>query len=229
MGYKTPGVETESLPEHLVKIFTDAFEVKIFIETGTAGGSSITTASKMFNKCYTIELIEGRVDSDMKKSVFYNNVEFLTGNSVDILGSLITNHIGHYIFFFLDAHYSDSVPNTSGVKECPVLEELKIISSHQTSIILIDDARLFLGQPPYPNDPRDWPTIEEIFSAAKVLFPNHHTTITDDFVLIYPDAMIHAVTSEWRKRFTVRYPSADDKIKSDAKNVFNALKSYLDV
>lgn len=223
MGYKTPGVETESLPEHLVKIFTDAFEVKIFIETGTAGGSSIATASKMFNKCYTIELIDGRVTEKIP------GVEYRIGNSVDILGSLITNHMGYYIFFFLDAHYSDSVPNTSGVKECPVLEELKIISSHQTSIILIDDARLFLGQPPYPNDPRDWPTIEEIFAAAKLYFPNHHTTITDDFILIYPDAMIHAVTSEWRKRFSIRYPSADDKIKSDAKNVFNALKSYLDV
>lgn len=224
MGYKLNGIDSESLPVHIVEIFTKAFEVRNFVETGTAGGNSIAIASKLFNKCYTIELVEGRV---IDKTL--PNVEYFTGDSVSLLPSIFSNFVGQYAFVFLDAHFSDSIPNATGYKECPVLDELKVSSIHQKSIICIDDARLFFGHPPYPCDPREWPMIEEIFASAKLYFPNHHTTIVDDFVLIYPDEMGSAVISAWTKRFPVRYPSAFDKVKMDATNVFNAVKNYLNV
>lgn len=223
MGYKLNGVESEGLPVGIAEIFTKNYDVKVFVETGTAGGESIKVASRLFERCYTIELIEGRV---LDKSL--GNVTYHTGDSVEILPQIIAQELSIPVFFFLDAHFSDSVPNTTGKKECPVLDELQVISSHKNPIILIDDARLFYGHPPYPNDPREWPSIEEIFYRCRVLFPNNHTTIIDDFVLCYPHKMSDWVSEEWRRRFTARYPSADDKLKTDAKNVFNALKKYLD-
>jgi hypothetical protein len=225
MGFLLNGVQSEGLPENIVKVFTDAYVVPFFVETGTAGGDSIKVASRLFQKCYTIELIEGRV---LDKSL--PNVEYFTGDSVKYLLEIMTNFTGQYVFVFLDAHFSDSVPNTSGYKECPVLEELKVIAAYQKVIILIDDARLFFGHPPYPNDPREWPKIEEIFAATKVLFPNHHTTIVDDYVLCYPDELGGAVISEWTRRFNIRYPSALDKLKTQVKGVWDAfLKTYVNV
>lgn len=227
MGYLMPGVSTEGLPEHIVRIFTRSYDVPTYCETGTAGGASVVVAADIFKKCFTIEIIEDRLLDQIKFGVS-ENVEFYTGNSVDVLPEIISKFNGEYVFFFLDAHFCDSVPNTTDVKECPVLDELKVISGYQKSIILIDDARLFFGHPPYPNDPRQWPMIEEIFEATKKLFPDHHTAIVDDYILVYPHVMGSAVIAEWTKRFPVRYPSAQDKLKVDTKNVFKALKKYID-
>jgi hypothetical protein len=222
MGFKLNGVVTEGLPEHIVKIFTNAYDVPTMVETGSAGGGSLPLASQLFKKIYTIELIEGRV---LNKSI--NNVEYHTGHSVDVLPKVITDFTGQYVFFFLDAHFSDSIPNTSGVKECPVLDELKAISIYQKSIILIDDARLFFGHPPYPNDPREWPMVEDIFAETKKLFPEHHTTIVDDYILVYPHVMGTAVISEWTKRFSIRYPSAADKLKTQVREAYLGLINYM--
>lgn len=227
MGFQLNGVTTEGLPEHIVKIFTKSHDVPIYCESGTAGGASVLVASDLFKKCFTIEIIEGRL-LDQIKFGLSDRVEFYTGDSVKVLPEIIAQFNGQYVFFFLDAHFCDSIPNTTGVKECPVLDELKVISTYQKSIILIDDARLFLGHPPYPNDPRDWPMIEEIFAETKKLFPNHHTTILDDYILCYPDEMGSAVIAAWTKRFPIRYPSAEDKLKTDTKNVYKALKKYID-
>jgi hypothetical protein len=224
MGYQLNGVESESLPVHIVKIFTDAYPVRKYVETGTAGGASIAVASKLFDKCYTIELIEGRV---VEKNL--PNVEYHTGDSVAILPSIFSNFVGEYAFVFLDAHYSDPTPNTSGYKECPLIDEIKACSISQKNIICIDDARLFFGHPPFPNDPREWPMLEEIFAAAKQYFPNHHTTITDDFILIYPDEMGSAVIAAWTKRFSIRYPSAADKLQTEVKSVYNSFKKYVGI
>lgn len=227
MGYKLPGVSTEGLPEHIVRIFTRAYDVPTYCETGTAGGASVIVAADIFKKIYTVEIIEGR-PLDKIRFGTTEGVEFYNGNSVDVLPEIIAQFRGEYVFFFLDAHFCDSVPNATGIKECPVLDELKAIAVYQKSIILIDDARLFFGHPPYPNDPRDWPMIEDIFSETKKLFPNHHTTIVDDYILVYPDVMGSAVIAEWTKRFPIRYPSAEDKLRSQAKDVFNAIKKYID-
>jgi hypothetical protein len=225
MGYKLNGVDSEGLPVHIVKMFTDNYQVTCFVETGTAGGDSIKIASGLFRECHTIELIGGRL---LPENSSFTNVQYYIGDSEYVLKMILPKLQG-WSFFFLDAHFSDSIPNTTGKKECPVLEELEIISKYKLPIILIDDARLFFNQPPAPCDPREWPRIEEIFATCKKLFPDHHTTIIDDYILCYHDHLGDAVNKEWRSRFNVRYPSAEDKLKSDAKNVCRALKNYIDV
>lgn len=222
MGYKTLGVDTEGLPTHIVKAFTDNYPVPVFIETGTAGGESIAVASKLFDRCHTIELFPERVLDRTLPNVTYH-----TGNSASILPGIIPILDGVYAFFFLDAHFSDSVPNTSGHKECPVLDELKVIASYLNSIVLIDDARLFLGVPPWPCDPREWPKIEEIFAMTKVNFPYHHTTLIDDYILIYPDVLGDLVNTEWSTRRPIRYPSASDRLQTEVKSVYNSFKKYV--
>jgi hypothetical protein len=222
MGFKLNGIKTEGLPEHIVRIFTRNYDVPILVETGTAGGNSIRVAADIFKKCYTIELI-----LDRPELIYAEHVHFRIGNSVDVLPEIISEFVGEYVFFFLDAHFCDSVPNTTGIKECPVLDELKIISRYQKCIILIDDARLFFGHPPYPADPRDWPMIEDIFAETKKLFPDHHTTIVDDYILVYPHVMGSPVIAEWTSRFNIRYPSAEDKLKSQVKDVYAAFKKYV--
>lgn len=230
MGFLLNGVNTEGLPIELVERLINHKEIKYFVETGTAGGASISLASNIFKKCYTIELIDERV----KNMIFSENVKSYGGvSSIDILPKIIDEIYieekseEEYILFWFDAHYSDSVPNETDIKECPVIEELNAISRHQNSIIIIDDARLFLGSPPYPLDPREWPNISEIFSCLNEKFHQHYSTIIDDYIISVPLEFKDTIDEEWRERFHIRYPSTINKLKTQAKYVYEGFLKFI--
>lgn len=240
MGYKTSNiVDTGGFPLYLMKPIMDSVRIDYFIETGTAGGLSIKEAAKYFKQCFTIELIEGRAEVDYSLA----NVEWLTGDSAKLLLPIVNNLIAeknamqikdqpsiyHYAMFWLDSHYSDPSPNTSKQKECPLLEELEIISGYQDSaIIVIDDARLFYGHPPAPNNPKDWPRIQDIFQLLSEKFPYNTSTIRDDYIISLPERLNEPFDEEWRKNYSIRYPSHEQSIKMQTKNVFNEFKKYID-
>lgn len=240
MGYKVNNiVDTGGFPFYLIEKLIKEYKVDHFVETGTAGGLSIKEAAKHFKKCQTIELIENRaiVDNDIENIIWH------TGNSADILLPIVNELIGqknsmqikdnppiyNYALFFLDAHYSDPKPNTSKYKECYLLEEIEIISGYRDdSIIIIDDARLFFGPPPAPNNPKDWPSISKIFALLNEKFPYNTTTIRDDYIVSYPDRLDEPFDAEWVSRYSIRYPTESELIKSYAKKVFSEFKKYID-
>lgn len=229
MGYITSDiVKSGGLPTWLIEPLLESTVIPVFVETGTAGAASVNIASKLFETCHTIEILENTVN----EHPVADNITYHVGNTVDILPQLVSElnetHNQSSILFWLDAHYSGSTENTSGYKECYILEELEIVSRYNgNSIILIDDARLFMGWVPSPLDPRDWAGIDEIFATIKEKFPNNRTTIMDDYIFSYPEALHYAVNLEWRRNYSIRYPDAQTKLKSQAKEVFNAIKEYL--
>lgn len=228
MGYKTNGCATGGLPIHLVKPLIDKYEIPVFCESGTANGDSARWASKNFFHVYTIEIIEGRQDRKDEK----DNIKWFVGDSAELFPNIIKeikewrfngNEKQPYVLFYLDAHYSDDVPNETGYPECPLLKEIECISKYgYESIIIIDDARLFLGQPPHPHNPEEWPSIKEIFLLLNEKFPYHHITITDDYILAIPLHVRDVVDKEWRDRFHIRYPNEDDKLRGQVKDVYKA-------
>ena len=64
--------------------------------------------------------------------------------------------------FWLDTHWCSS--NSYGEEDqCPLMKEIEIINTSKAdSIILIDDARLFLSPPPLPNSSHFYPGIAEV-------------------------------------------------------------------
>ena len=223
MGYQLNGCNTNGLPEYLIKAILDKHEVKYLVETGTASGDSARLAASMFEKVWTIEVIEERQEPDESVS----NIEYLCGDSVELLPAIIKklkqlkeNNERQWVLFYLDAHYSGNTPNESGYPECPVLKEIQAISEYgEDSIIIIDDARLFFGHPPYPHDPTEWPSICEIFILLREKFPYHHITITDDYILCIPLHVREVIDKEWRGRFHIRYPNDEDKLRQQVKDV----------
>lgn len=226
MGYLLNGVSTGGLPIHLVKPLIENHEINYFVETGTAGGDSIREVYELFKYVWTVELIKDRTDTKNAPK----NVRFIEGDSVEHLPEIIEQLLlfrgekeRQYVLFYLDAHFCDDKPNESDYPECPVLEEIKCIAEYgEDAVIIIDDARLFFGSPPYPNDPTEWPSISEIFFVLQTLFPFHHTTITDDYVLSIPLHLKDTIDKEWRDRFHIRYPNAEDKLRGQVKDVHAA-------
>lgn len=230
MGYKLNGCDTGGVPTYLVEKILKHCQVPVFIETGTANGDSVLWAAKYFSECHTIEIVENRA---CQKEV--SNIKWHTGNTTDILPKLIDKLINdksveerRYAMFWLDAHYSGDTPNLSKYKDCYLLEELEIISKYdQDAIILIDDARLFLGQPLYPNKAEEWPTLQQIFALINEKYKFHYTTITDDYIISVPDRIKWVLDEDWRERYHLRYPSDAERLREEVRTVYNALLNYI--
>lgn len=225
MGYKHYGVKTEGVPLELISAIIKGFNTPYFIETGTAGGESIQKAAKIFKNCYTIEIIEKRTPE-----IISENIQFFTGDSTKIIPNILKkiNVLwDYYAVFWLDAHYSDEVECKEEV-ECPILEEISCIK-YTKSIIIIDDARLFFGSPPFPLNPQKWASLQDIFNSfnSNYYLKNNYITIVDDYIVSIPIEMVSNLNLYWRKNFDNRYPNEEKRLKQSVKDSIAALINYI--
>jgi len=228
MGFTLNNIYTGmSIPREFVERLQDFSRIPYFVETGTAGGESVAWAKGHFDECWTIELLENREITKVE------GVNYVQGNTIDHLPAILEcdklNDKETPIFFWLDAHYCEPVPDTSDNKECYLLEELSIIRDRNNSIVMIDDARLFAGPPPYPNDPRDWPRLDEIFAKLKECFPHHYTTIVDDYIISVPQSFIPIVDDEWTQNYKKRYRSEATILHESVKRSYEAFMKYMEI
>lgn len=222
MGYKHSGVSTGGIPIDYVKRFVDAYGIEVFIETGTAGGESVRVAAEIFKVCHTIEIVEGRPEGE-----FPENVSLYTGDSAELLRSVASLHKGQRIVFWLDAHWSENYEAPDDVVvECPLLAEIHAIKGHDC-LILIDDARLFLGPHPWPCDYRIWPSFMDVFIKLHECFPRHTVTVIDDYIVAVPDYMNDTFRIEWWERFKIRYPEEREVLRSRVKYVYEQFLNFI--
>lgn len=222
MGFKHYGVKTGGIPVEYIKRFVDTYNIQYFIETGTAGGESIRAMAPFFKECHSIEIVEYRPDG----FEYPDNVKLHHGNSAELLGKISEPFKGERILFWLDAHWSEPYESKPEVtNECPLLDEIQAIQGHN-ALILIDDARLLFGAPPWPNDPQKWPRFMDVFKRLIDCFPMHWVTVVDDYIIAYPDYMRDTFRNEWRERFTERYPTEEMRLKQSAKDTWDAFTNW---
>jgi hypothetical protein len=130
-----------------------------FVETGTYLGNTIFAMEHLFNKLYTIELSK-KYYTLTKSKYNGNKIDFILGDSSDVFQSLLPK-ISEKTIFFLDGHWS-SGDTAKGTKDCPLIEEIKLINSlfKNDAIIIIDDYRLF-GKGPTQGMNEDWTYINK--------------------------------------------------------------------
>ena len=86
------------------------------------------------------------------------------GDSRAVLPGIVASLGGKRAVYWLDGHWSGA--GTAGEDDpCPLLDELACLGTRPQDIVLIDDARLFLGAPPLPHDPARWPGIGQVLAA----------------------------------------------------------------
>jgi len=152
-------------PPHLIKQWTiknyaKKYNIKTLIETGTFKGQMIDATKNIFEKIYSIELDTSLFQKALSKFKGNKHIEIFKGDSGEILPTILKN-IKKPCLFYLDGHYSEGI-TAKGDLNTPVIRELEIILNHKIKnhIILIDDARLFIGKD-------DYPTIEELKRVIK--------------------------------------------------------------
>ena len=157
----------------------------IFVETGTFHGGTTRWASKHFKVVHTIERAESLYNLHSNELAQIKGVTPHLGDSRDILPQIVRDIDSQTAVYWLDGHWSGG--ETAGeYDECPLLDELRCLEPHR-SIILIDDARLFLCAPPFPHNPSQWPTISDIIAVLSAAAKSPFVQIVDDVIFVVPN------------------------------------------
>lgn len=151
-----PAPSSNLFKQEVVRGYSREHKINIFIETGTFLGEMIEAIKNNFKKIYSIELDKRLYKKSRRRFRKNKHIHIALGDSGEVLPKILSLLNGPCIFW-LDAHYSGGVTG-KGPKNTPILKELNCILNNfvKGSIILIDDARLFM------KITRDYPSIKEL-------------------------------------------------------------------
>ena len=143
-------------PPHIIKQeivmqYARKFSIDILVETGTYLGRMINAVKGFFSEIYSIELDNSLFIKAKKRFINIKNIHIIQGDSSKVLPELLAL-IDYTCLFWLDAHYSGGITVKANLNT-PIMIELKSIFSHKIKghVILIDDARCFIGSENYPT------------------------------------------------------------------------------
>lgn len=202
------GAVTFSLDSQLVKHLKEKLNLSTFIETGTFHGNTIDGVLAYFDELITIELSEVLFQSVKERFAKENKVQPLLGNSAEILSKIVPEQQTKSVLYWLDAHWCIA-DNTAGeTSQCPLVDEIRAIKDlNDQSVILIDDARLFLSPPPKPHEISQWPTFDEIIKALQALNSQHQIMVVNDVIAFYP-AHAHSAIASYAQTFGIDWLQA---------------------
>ena len=117
------------------------------VETGTWNGDTVAACLPHFQRLYSIELQKKTHLKAKKRLAGQSKVKLLLGDSAKRLADIVLELQGPTLFW-LDGHM-DAI---EGVTHNPIYKELEhILPLKIKKVILIDDARLFVGKYGYPT------------------------------------------------------------------------------
>lgn len=188
------GIVRMGMPTELVSKLQEAYNVQLFVETGTYHGKTALWAAEHFKTVITIEASPEIYAQVIATHSQVKNVKFLYGHSKEQLATLVPS-MNEPCIFWLDSHWCGGVSYGES-DECPLLEELLIINkSDQDHFILIDDARLFLNPPPPPHSPEQWPNINAVLDVLAA-HRSRYTSVFEDIIVSVPQ-FAKAVVGEY--------------------------------
>lgn len=166
------------IKEQIVRQYAERFSCEVLVETGTYHGDMVFALRKRFRRIISIELDRKLFEQAEQRFASYPHITIFHGDSAALLPSVLKSEEGRHLFW-LDGHYSAG-ETAKGERETPIIEELHHIQSFRDdSVILIDDARLFVGK-------NDYPSLRDLESHVKRLLLEHHCEVRDDIIRLSP-------------------------------------------
>src|SRR5688500_15508130 len=147
-----------SLDRDFVLFLKNELGIETFVETGTFEGNTVETARNLFQKVYSVELSEHYFSKAKERFAAAANLELVHGQSPAFLEKMRDEFSAKPVLFWLDAHWCCADHTSGENSQSPIAQELAAIGRlHPKSVVLIDDARLYLCPPPKPHHYADWP------------------------------------------------------------------------
>jgi hypothetical protein len=177
-AHNAAGIVSNFSKQQALRSLHQQYKVNTLVETGTYLGDTLFALYPYFSKLYSIELSEFYFAKAKQRFARYNKIKLIQGDSGKELKKLMSN-LSEAALFWLDGHYSGG-RTAKGEKECPLFEELDaIFSSALKHIIVIDDARLFVGK-------NDYPTVDEVRGFLARTNADYTLTIENDSIRLLP-------------------------------------------
>lgn len=159
--------------------YIESYKPLVFVETGTYKGDMVYAFQHKFDKVFSIELDKFLCLKAQKRFAGYDHIEIIQGQSDEVLPEILKD-ITQPCLFWLDAHYSGGC-TAKGKLETPIIQELKCILNHPNAdkhIVLIDDARCFIGE-------NDYPTINGLKKFILEINSNWNYAVKDDIIRVF--------------------------------------------
>jgi glycosyltransferase involved in cell wall biosynthesis len=184
------GAVNFSLDEGLVKKIKTILPLDIFVETGTFKGDTIECIKNYFKEIHSVELSEVYYEFSKERFKDNHSIKLYLDNSPDFLEKLRQSFSKKSVLYWLDAHWCVADKTAGEKSQCPLLQEINAIRKlNDKSIIIIDDARLFISPPPKPHEISHWPSFESLLEALKKLSDKHELIILNDTIIFYPTSL----------------------------------------
>jgi hypothetical protein len=179
-----------SIDTSLVEQLVEALPLSTFVETGTFEGEAVARVRPLFEEIHSIELADKYYAEAAARFADDVVVELHHGDSSDVLRDLRPSLENKSVLYWLDAHWCVADGTAGERSQCPLLEELQAIGSlNSSSVILIDDARLFLATPSAPHEASEWPDLNSIVVRLQSLNAEHEIMVVNDVIVFFPGSI----------------------------------------
>jgi hypothetical protein len=160
----------------LVKRYRSRYRLLTLVETGTFHGHMLEAVQDSFSLVYSIELDDALYEAACRRFQDHRHIHLLHGDSGHLIKEVLSQLRGPALFW-LDAHWSGE--GTAGEGVNPVERELMAIleCSEKRHVVLIDDARLFMGKGGYP-------TLKHLQGLVRASRPEMRMSVEADVIRI---------------------------------------------
>lgn len=174
--HKQPVPRPHKIKQQIIAAFGKKHNCSYLVETGTFRGDMMEAQKKNFEKLYSIELSVEFWEAAKKRFKNDTHINLLQGDSGKVLPELAPT-LDKTTLFWLDGHYCGGSTALSEI-ECPIYAEIDaVFKNNKNHVMLIDDARLFVGK-------HDYPTIPELTNYVKKINPDYSVTVADDIIRV---------------------------------------------
>jgi hypothetical protein len=190
------GAISFSLDPALLKALKSALPLPLFVETGTFRGDTLENLKSEFKELFSIELSQELYSQALARFRDEPNIRLIQGDSAEALAKIVDDVNGRSTLFWLDAHWCVAAGTAGETSQCPLLDELKAIGGlNDESVVLIDDARLFMAPPAAPHEVSQWPTFNQILQQLRAMAPTHEIMVVNDVIALFPPRAKQAITT----------------------------------
>lgn len=176
---KEPVPGPNSFKASVVGEYGKKYGYEILIETGTFRGTMINAQKNNFKKILSIEIDKTFHSEAIENFKAFPHIHFHLGDSGKLLKEIMQD-IDKPTLFWLDAHYNGK-SSEKLEKECPIYEEIDAVFAAKKfkHVMLIDDARLFVGE-------KDYPTIKELSDYIAQKDSSYKVEVKNDIIRVEP-------------------------------------------
>lgn len=146
-----PAPPPGSVKQAVIRDYATRHQARVLVETGTFYGDTIFALRHHFKEIHSIELAEGLFQLARQEFAHLQHIHLHLGDSAVLLPQIAAT-LTQPTLYWLDGHFCAG-PSARVDKDTPISEEVDYLLKRtpRRDVILIDDARLFVGKDSYPT------------------------------------------------------------------------------